>query len=239
MGGIVMNCVWCDQQILLQLNWQQFFKANNSPALCTECRLRLDILSGDRCEICSRPTEKRICHDCQAWRNINWQRMNTNLIEDPLDFNISVFSYNEFMKDLMATWKYRGDYVLVKAFEQAFIKAFLKHFSDIGKDAELVPIPLSQERLLERGFNQSLLLAQLLPLPIREILSRQHGEKQAKKSRIERIQADNPFIIEETINKTVILVDDIYTTGSTLRHAASLLKQNGCPNVYAFTLIRG
>src|SRR5690606_12881635 len=98
---------------------------------------------------------------------------------------------------------------------------------------------LSKERLMERGFKQAKMLADFLPIEMVEPLSRVHGEKQSKKTRQERMIAENPFFIKETINKKVILVDDIYTTGTTLRHAATLLKEHGCPEVYSLTLIRG
>jgi len=95
------------------------------------------------------------------------------------------------------------------------------------------------ERLQERGFNQAEVLAAFLPIENRSLLTRIHSEKQSKMTRSERISTKNPFEIVGHINKKVILVDDIYTTGRTLRHAATLLKEHGCPQVYAYTLIRG
>lgn len=73
---------------------------------------------------------------------------------------------------------------------------------------------------------------------LKRVFSRMFSEKQAKKSRFERIMMKNPFKQTEPFNKPVVLVDDIYTTGRTLRHAAQLLTENGCPEVYALTLCR-
>src|SRR5690625_1097913 len=83
------------------------------------------------------------------------------------------------------------------------------------------------------------LFSACLPAENKDILTRIHSEKQSKKTRSERLSADNPFVAAKKVNKPVILVDDIYTTGTTLRHAATLLKEQGCPEVYAYTLIRG
>ncbi len=102
----------------------------------------------------------------------------------------------------------------------------------------IVPIPLSDERLYERAFNQAEVIAKWIQPEIDLILRREHREKQSKKSRHERITSKNPFILTKTINKPVLLVDDIYTTGTTLRHASTMLKKHGCPRVDAFTLIR-
>ena len=101
-----------------------------------------------------------------------------------------------------------------------------------------MPIPLSVVRHRERGFNQAEMLTAFLDRKSVALLQRKDGEKQSKKSRQDRIFAENPFRMKKTINKPVILVDDIYTTGATLRHAANVLKQQGCPKVCAFTLIR-
>lgn len=144
------------------------------------------------------------------------------------------------MKDVLSTFKFRGDAALVTIFKQTFVGSYKKHLSSQQFDA-VVPIPLSNERLYERGFNQAKLLANFLPLPQLEALQRTHHEKQSKKSRHERLQAahvfsvDNPSIIE---NKRILLVDDIYTTGSTIRHAAKQLIQNGASHVSSLTLIR-
>src|SRR5690625_4075328 len=119
------------------------------------------------------------------------------------------------------------------------IQSFNKTFSFLLKNVWTVPITLSEERLLERRVNQAKVLAACLPAENKDILKSIHSEKHTKKTRSERLSADNPFAATKRVNKPVILVDDIYTTGTTLRHAATLLKKQGCPEIYAYTLIRG
>jgi competence protein ComFC len=157
--------------------------------------------------------------------------------KDALANNHSIYAYNDFMQNLIAKWKYRGDYQLGQAFKHPMMDAFSHEF--LKKKAVAVPIPLSEERLIERGFNQAKMLAHFLPFQSVEALNRVHGEKQSKKTRNERIFTENPFILNTPIKKPVILVDDIYTTGATIRHAAALLKEHGTPEVYSLTLIRG
>lgn len=140
---------------------------------------------------------------------------------------------------MITRWKYRGDYCLGQAFQKQVCNEFKQEFSFLTNNAVAVPIPLSSERLEERGFNQADVLARFLPIANTKALSRIHSEKQSKKNRYERISAVNPFRLEQTVNTPVVLVDDIYTTGTTLRHAASTLTEGGCTEVYAFTLIRG
>ncbi|WP_245837214.1 ComF family protein [Virgibacillus phasianinus] len=153
--------------------------------------------------------------------------------------NQSVFLYNPAIKEMISKWKYRGDYCLGDIFKESFVQTFKTAFGNEINDSIVVPIPLSDERLLERGFNQSAMLADYLQVEKKEILTRIHGEKQSKKTRIERISARNPFSLNAVVSNKVILIDDIYTTGATLRHAATLLQEAGCPKVSSFTLIRG
>lgn len=232
MAFVKMHCLWCGEEIVLDVNWQNIFWLKKSKSLCHMCDKRLEILSGSRCQRCSRESSDPLCLDCLWWE----KQFNGH---DPLLANFSVFRYNQTIQDMIAKWKYRGDYCLGKIFQPFFYEAFKKQFASIAKNMIAVPIPLSAERIEERGFNQAKMLAEFLPLPVKDILSRTDGEKQSKKTRNERLQAKNPFTLGNAINKPVLLVDDIYTTGSTLRHAATRLKASGCPKVHAFTLVRG
>jgi len=223
-----MYCLWCDQEMIIEISWENFFKLSKPKKLCPECIHALDVISGNRCKKCSRRYKGKICYDCMRWGE-----------NDPLTFNYSVFSYNERMQEMIAKWKYRGDYILGEAFKNVYLDTFHQVFTCIGEDAIIVPIPLSKDRMLERGFNQAKVLADFLPLEQKDVMKRLFSEKQSKKTRRERLSIKNPFILTKNINKTVILVDDIYTTGTTLRHAGNLLRENGCPKVYSYTLIRG
>lgn len=222
-----MFCLWCDEEIIEERDWLHLFTSTSTHSLCNRCREGLVLLQGNRCLKCSRKYDEKLCFDCKRWGK-----------KDPLNFNVSLFIYNEQMKEMVAQWKYRGDYVLGLAFKKNFIKGFLNTFHD-KQNYVLVPIPLSNERLKERGFNQAEMLASFLPGRIENLLQRTKNEKQAKKTRRERLLMKNPFRLKKKVNTPVILIDDIYTTGMTLRHASYVLREGGCKEVYAYTLIRG
>jgi len=224
-----MHCLWCYTEIIPSMDWQHIFRLEKPPKICQHCEQKLKKLDGSRCQRCSRMSEKRICKDCNWWER--------RLEKDVLTYNHSIYIYNAFMQDVIAKWKYRGDYQLGEVFRDPLMRAFTYHFRK--KELVVVPIPLSQERKWERGFNQAKMLADFLPGSTVEALQRVDGEKQSKKTRKERIDTNNPFILEESIKEPVILVDDIYTTGTTIRHAAALLKEHGTPVIYSLTLIRG
>lgn len=229
----MMHCLWCEQVIIKERMWSNFLTLEEKNYLCSSCEHQLEKIKGKTCKKCSRPFEDEgLCQDCKFWQK--------HYGVDPLEQNISVYLYNDFIKEVINRWKYRGDYTLVKIFKPVFKKGFIKCFpKELRKESIIVPIPLSQKRLIERGFNQAKALAQLLSGDIYQPLSRIHGEKQSKRTRKERLKTENPFSIIKQVDKSVILVDDLYTTGTTIRHAATILKEAGCPRIFSYTLMRG
>ncbi|MFH1546721.1 MAG: ComF family protein [Patescibacteria group bacterium] len=109
-------------------------------------------------------------------------------------------------------------------------------------------VPLHKKRLKWRGFNQAELLAQKvsanLSLPLENLLVRsKNTPQQAKLNRAERLQnLKNAFEVSpkfSVVDKTVILVDDISSTGSTLVECAKVLKKAGVGEVWGLVLARG
>ncbi len=220
------DCLYCGGDLDEKMSWGAFFQ-RDTRLLCDECDRGL-VRIEDGCPGCSRTgMDGGLCSDCMEWnRKPEWKGV--------LERNVSLFQYNEFMKEVLARYKYRGDYVLAKA-----LASFMQ--TAIPKADLFVPIPLSPERLYERGFNQSKALLTEAGLPCHDLLTRTHTEKQSKKTRRERMTGAQVFRFSETdlSGKKILLIDDIYTTGTTLRHAAILLKNVGAREVSSFTIARG
>ncbi len=113
-----------------------------------------------------------------------------------------------------------------------------------------IPIPLHQERRRERGFNQAALIAQNIAtaynLPF--IASTLVRTKPTPSQLIVRTQKareknmENAFAVtkkEDIAGKRVVLVDDVYTTGATMKHAAIALRQAGAAEVWGMTVAKG
>lgn len=199
----------------------------DNDVLCSSCADKLERISGERCEVCSRAWSSALCLDCQQWRQLG----------ENIERNYSIFYYNDTIREMISQWKFRGDYVLREIFRNDLKDTFEKEFAGNSSMA-IVPIPLSESRMHERGFNQSLALAEMLDAPVKQVLGRKSDEKQAKKNREARLRRNNPFFITEPLKQAVLIIDDIYTTGTTVRQAAQQLKLHGCPAVYALTLAR-
>ncbi|MBP6984772.1 ComF family protein [Lactococcus raffinolactis] len=108
------------------------------------------------------------------------------------------------------------------------------------KGQTLVPVPVSPERLQSRGFNQVTGFLSSAKLPYLELLTKEETRHQSHKNRAERLASENPFHLKKnvTIPEHVVLVDDIFTTGTTLKNGASILKNAGCAHVSTFSLFR-
>ena|SRR5699024_1517404 len=225
------NCLYCFEPIQLSITWKNIVQIEGSPLLCRDCKNKLEFIQGPRCLSCSRRSNFDNCFDCLKWKSHYHE-------DDPLKKNISIFVYNDFMQDVMTKWKYRGDYVLGYIFSEYVQQYFNQHYAHMNKEVVVIPIPLTSKRLSIRSFNQAEMLVNFIKGVKKYQLKRVGNEKQAKKSKKERMMTENPFKLLNSLNKTVVLVDDIYTTGRTLRHAAQLLKDNGCHDVFALTLCR-
>ncbi|TDL78937.1 ComF family protein [Peribacillus frigoritolerans] len=228
------KCLICHAELEKAVTWRSvFFLDEQGSACCSDCSSKFSLIEGAVCPMCDRPqSEAKPCYDCERWQA-------DPVFSSALAGNRSVYQYNDFMKELIARYKYRGDAQLADLFSEPLRNIFSKHFSKVHL---LVPIPLSKERLYERGFNQARLLADFLNAPIHEPLMRIHLEKQSKKTRMERLQTENVFFIDDAIDiygKKLLLIDDIYTTGTTIRHAAKLLIGHGAESVSSLTLVRG
>lgn len=204
---------------------------------CSMCEEQLTPIKGTRCDLCSRSMNElpihyiveNVCLDCYRWEQ------HPELL---LEKNHSVYEYNDFLKDLISTFKFRGDAAMGIFFAEKVKNEYKNHFSSY------VPLamPLSDQRLLGRGFNQSRLLMQgWTSCP--EWLIRKEGEKQSKKSRKQRIHevSHTPFSLKEHANvvgQQIVLIDDVYTTGTTVRQAARVLLNHGALKVASLTIAR-
>ncbi len=223
------KCLLCGQHTNNLFNYCHIFGLGNK-LLCEKCLILLERVNNG-CVKCGKKTKDIICSDCLYWRNYNL----TKLFEI---VNYSLFYYNDFGKEILRRIKFSGDLKLIYAFKNE-IRLFIKKYR--FKDITLVPVPIHNERLEERGFNQSLYIAKLFNLPILDVLVKVNNEKQSKKIKAMRMEFNNLFDIKPGVNienKRVMIVDDIYTTGSTVHQIGRLLYEKKVKEILSFTLFR-
>ena len=133
---------------------------------------------------------------------------------------------------------------------KTFVNFLLKNedfFNFIKKYDTIVPIPVSKKRQKERGYNQSELIAKeiskKMQIPYNNVLIKSRNiieqSKLNKEDRHKNIKGVYDLKNKEIIkNKKVILLDDIYTTGSTVNEASKILKQGNVKTISVLVLAK-
>lgn len=168
-------------------------------------------------------------------------------VSHTFDRCISAFVYNDPMQESVFRFKYGNRREYVQFFAQAISEMYKNEIMDLKAEA-LIPVPLHKNRQEKRGFNQAEILAfklsDMLGIPVRnDLLIRvKDTEPQKMLSREERrknLKKAFQLSLCDVKLKRVIVIDDIYTTGSTLDEIAFLLKGAGVREVYGLTLCSG
>lgn len=210
--------------------------------VCRKCFGGIDLKNTFECIGCKRQTEYGLtCTFCGK----------ENKIDQLL---IAVELTNPLVEKMLKAYKYKFVYnvaVPLSVIAKKCIKKLLsKGFSLFESNPLLVPMPLHKRRLNERGFNQAELLAKNIADTYhvfynRDVLTRVANPKHQAdiKTREDRINnVKNKFAIKDgklVRDRTVILVDDICTTGATLNECAKVLKESGARRVIGFVIARG
>lgn len=203
---------------------------------CPQCAQEVEAVGTIICERCGRPQMRSLkrCAACWVGDMGPLEMVRIAAIHDrPLRQVIHAFKYDgcpELADDL-------ARYLVVTATQSAWRAQYL------AADG-ILPVPLHPERQRERGYNQSEELAhafcQQMALPFQpQWLSRHRSTlSQVGLSATERLENVNDAFVadKEVRGKRIILVDDVYTTGATLRACAHALKAAGATEVYGLVL---
>jgi len=210
--------------------------------ICQKCLGSIQIYSSFFCPKCKNrvPDQEKSCH-----KEIKF------LLAPATNYQ------NPAVKNLVWFLKYHGWQGLIKIFEP-IINSYLDilgYFSAEGgsafggKDFIVIPIPLHADRLKKRGFNQSELIAEIFARKTNAALNTTNLKRvkatktQAELKNInERIKnIENCFALndpKEIENKNIVLVDDVFTTGSTIGEAVKILKAAGAKKIIAFVFAK-
>ena len=199
--------------------------------ICRYCADDLKQLSPPYCRVCAAPGVDGVCRWC---------------LEYPRGFESlrSPYRFEGPVREAIHALKYRG----VRAASETLGELMTQHLKrNAVRNDTLVPVPLHPSRLRNRGYNQSALLARHvgrnLDLPVREdVLVRVRNAPPQVETRTRderRTNVGGNFACDVDLSGlTVLLLDDIATTGSTLSECASALREAGASRVYALTLAR-
>lgn len=223
------KCLGCDE--ILRPQSEKYF--------CVPCSEKIKFISGNLCPVCGTtfpdsPAESHLCGNC---------------IESPPYFSCAraAVSFETIILDTIHQFKY-GNNLSVGTLLASLMADF--NFQDItfSDHSLIIPVPLHSKRLRERGFNQSLILARTIgrkwQIPVDFFSLKRHRLTltQTGLNKTERKQnIKDAFEVRKKDNitgKNIILVDDVYTTGSTINECSKVLIKAGANKVTVLTLAR-
>ena len=214
-----IKCIVCDAEL----------PQNNKYGLCKGCLEKLPRID-KACDKCGREIydDGKYCFDCK---------------EGGFDFDkvYSCLNYEGAVSKLVYNLKYGGGKYLVKYMARIIADKIVSE--KISFDI-LTFVPLNEIREKERGFNQSKLLAdeiaKILNIKTSSIITRTRNTPfQARLSREERLLnlKDAFSVVDKKVlkDKTILIIDDIFTTGTTINECSKILKKSGCKRVVCVT----
>ncbi len=202
-----------------------------------KCEERLVYVKKPVCLRCGKPVYSPVqefCLDCSRGASA-------------IDGGASVWVYTKAIADSIAMYKYHGK----KEFADFYVHRSIEKYGDWIKARQpdcITPVPLNKKKLRIRGFNQAQLLgigigkALKIPMDSGLLLRSRYTAPQKELNPVQRLKnLQKAFGPGKGIYKykSVLLVDDIYTTGSTMKICSEILKANGVEKVWIFSLCIG
>lgn len=199
--------------------------------VCADCNKSL--IAPMFCEKCGEHVSEgsRVCIECKE-------------IERLFDRNYSVYRYENHVAASIKRFKFNN----AKYLATDFAKLLAKKFADVNIDVDIVTcVPSTKQRIKERGYNQAAEMAKgfanVVELPFVEALIKtKETPHQIELSKAERLKnlAGSFSVVDKWLikGKNVLIIDDVFTTGSTMSACAKVLKKAGANKVYCLTLAK-
>lgn len=207
----------------------------------------LDYFFPPICGMCGEINENYICNNCYE----NIKKIKKCVINEYNNRNFSkhlyIFRYEGIIRNKIIEYKFEDKGYLYKMFAK-IILSDKKTCNFIKKYDVIIPVPISKKRKKKRGYDQSELVANELAQKLNQdiwtdiIIKKKDNKPQSELNKLERIKnVEDIYEINKPIevkNKKVLLLDDIYTTGSTVNEIARKLKQNQTQEIGVITLAK-
>lgn len=202
-------------------------------SVCHKCYGKAEYVGNSFCMKCGKPVKENaeFCMDCIG--------KNTSFI-----CGRAVFIYDKYLKKSMSGFKYYGRAEYAQFYAREMFDKYGSWIKSISPDA-LIPVPIHEDRRLKRGYNQAELIANLLGkltgvqvinnLVIRKKDTNPQKELSNKERRrnlygaFEIVKGSKELYLNV---KCVIIIDDIYTTGSTIEECSYVLKSVHINEIY-------
>lgn len=186
------------------------------------------------CKKCGRflISEKDYCNACR------FEFLNNNFKNKYYERIYSIFPYQGIYGKMVTSWKNLN----IRSFAEIFAEIVFKFISEIEElqNIPIVPVPPRPKKIKNKGWDQIedtvVCLEHIYKFPVLRCLKRLDGVSQKELSLKERVVNLNGKILlnnkKKYIPDTIIILDDVMTTGTTLNYCSKVLKEAGCKTVY-------
>lgn len=194
----------------------------------------INLIYPNVCGICDKLCDDDICKKCEIKLNniskIKMDRYTNKYFKK----HLYIFKYEGIIKERLIKYKFNERNYIYKAFVKFMLKN--KKICDFLKNYDIIiPVPIHTKRRMERGYNQSALIAKEISKEIQKIdylenvlIKKINNKPQSTKNKSERknnvIGAYYMKNKEKINNKKILLLDDIYTTGNTVNECCKILQ---------------
>ena len=199
--------------------------------LCSECSGKIRLIKGNICFHCGKESAISPCRSCKEKRHFFRKARSAGI-------------YEGVLKECIHLFKYAKKTYLAHPLGKLLVK-LIYYEEDLSKAGLLVPVPIDRKKYRQRGFNQAELLASITGkktgIPVSRSLYRTgDAPSQTQLSRQERIaNVRGLFKVRGKVTgKSILLIDDVFTTGATANECARALLTAGAREVNVLTIAR-
>lgn len=199
----------------------------------------LNLIYPQVCGICGKLNSKSLCNKCKTKLQKEYQFQTDNYEEDAsknfIEHNY-FFKYENLIRSQILALKFQEKPYIYKTIAY-FLKNMEKSFENLKKYDIMIIIPISKQRKRNRGYNQSELIAKeiskIIKVPIQSkiLFKVKNTVPQSTLNKKEREEnAKGAYEVKNSsklMNKKILIIDDIYTTGNTVNECANMLIKNG------------
>ena len=229
-----LDCKICEKPI----------RCSNGYSICENCFKTIELIEHPYCIKCGKPllltdffkqNGKILCLDCKRKKY-------------SFEFCRSIGIYDKVLKKCIHLFKYYGEKKLAKPLGKLMVDYLLRNNEFKKKVDLIIPVPLHKDNLRKRGFNQSGLLSKIIgdyfSIPVGEsVLIKKKttlfqvnlSKKEREKNILKAFSVERP---EEINGKNILILDDVFTTGTTVEECAKELIKSRANNIFVLTLAR-
>ena len=229
------RCIICDEVL-------SFGTGIYNTHICQKCVDELELINEPKCVKCGAAIMDDESHLCLRCKNTYFEK------KSYYNYGFGLCRYNDSIKKSIHRIKYDYRKEYLEFYGKAIVKKYHDEIANMDIDC-FVPVPIHKKRYIERNYNQSEVLAEHISeelkkygidIPINnDIIYRTKNTKSLNRfDTLGRVnELNNAFYVNKIKNiNNICIVDDIYTTGSTIETMSKILYKNGYKNIYFISI---